>query len=154
MQVPIRLSQTNNMISTYILHGEVGHSFEECKEFKQTLQDLMDMQLIQVGCCYDSNVNMIDKSALGDTQITLDIEIVKQLMVIPRPLTIHYTKNDPPQSNIFPKPITIQIPSPFPYKDSKAIPWKYDVEVLKTGSPSDISSIDKTPIVTKLELVQ
>ena len=123
MQVPTRLNQTSNMISTCIPHGKVRHSIKEYTKFKQTLQDLMDMQLFQVGCCYDSNVNMIDKLALGDNQVTQgpqENEIAKLLTVIPKPLTIHYTKMT--LHKVIYSQNQIQIPSPFPYKDSIAAP--------------------------------
>jgi len=45
-----------------------------------------------------------------------------------KPLVIHYAKNSPAASPFSPQLITIQLPTHFPYKDNKAVPWRYEVE--------------------------
>jgi len=34
-------------------------------------------------------------------------------------------------------PVVIQVPSPFPYKSDKAVPWKYGINVLKQEPKGD-----------------
>ncbi|KAJ1386820.1 hypothetical protein SESBI_40511 [Sesbania bispinosa] len=48
---------------------------------------------------------------------------------VPTPLTLHGVHNTQAPTCCRPRPITIQVPSPFLYKNSKAVPWKYDVQV-------------------------
>jgi len=46
------------------IHPKSGHSVEECEQFKQLLQGLMDMQLIQIGYPNkDNEVSVIEESA-------------------------------------------------------------------------------------------
>ncbi|KAJ1419406.1 hypothetical protein SESBI_15157 [Sesbania bispinosa] len=48
-----------------------------------------------------------------------------------------------------PIPITIQVPTSFPYKDNKAVPWRYDVEVLVGDRQVGETNVD-TPNVTNI----
>ncbi|KAJ1394262.1 hypothetical protein SESBI_34365 [Sesbania bispinosa] len=48
-----------------------------------------------------------------------------------------------------PIPITIQVPTSFPYKDNKAVPWRYDVEVLVGDRQVEETNVD-TPNVTNI----
>ncbi|PPR93879.1 hypothetical protein GOBAR_AA26797 [Gossypium barbadense] len=50
-----------------------------------------------------------------------------------RPFVIYYDARKEP---VKPKMI-IEVPSPFPYKDNKAVPWKYDVNIV---TPEDEKS--------------
>ena len=96
------------------LHPDADHTMERCDDFKQILQDLMDKQLVQVGYTRSNNdVLVIDDSALAFS----------------KPLVIHYTRNASAPAPMGPKPITIQIPTTFPYQSNKAVPWRYGVEV-------------------------
>ncbi|KAJ1413409.1 G-patch domain [Sesbania bispinosa] len=59
-------------------------------------------------------------------------EVLQSLIdsqLVPMPLTLHGTHNTQAPNCRRPRPITIQVPSPFSYKNSKAVPWKYDVQV-------------------------
>ncbi|XP_027337054.1 uncharacterized protein LOC113850691 [Abrus precatorius] len=96
------------------LHPNAYHSIEDCEEFKHVLQTLMDKHLVQIGHFKRKN-----------EVLTVD----EQSLTFLKPLVIHYTKCvDTPTTN-GPRPITIQVPAPFPYKDNKAVPWKYDARV-------------------------
>ena len=71
----------------------------------------MDRHFIQVGHRRnDEEVSAADNPAL-------------------KPLVVHYTKNVITLSPDGLRPITIHVPSAFPYKDNKAVPWRYDVHV-------------------------
>jgi len=47
-------------------------------------------------------------------------------------------------------PVVIQVPSPFPYKNDKAVPWKYGISVLNSSScekqENEATDIDKTTV--------
>jgi len=104
----------------FSLHPDAGHAIEHCDVFKQILQGLIDRNFIQVG--YISNHDVV---AVDDLVLTF-----------PKSLVIHYTKGMTNAAPSGPKPITIQIPRPSPYKDNKTVPWRYDVEVC-TNNPEE-----------------
>jgi len=100
----------NHACSLYL---SIDHAIEDCSDFKQILQDLMDRNFVQIGCVGNNDVAAIDDS----------------IPTFPKPLVIHYTKGVANLTPDGPRPITIKIPKPFPYKDNKAVPWRYNVEV-------------------------
>ncbi|KAJ1430872.1 hypothetical protein SESBI_07463 [Sesbania bispinosa] len=97
------------------LHSDTNHTIEDCEEFKRMLQDMMDRKLVQIGC----GGNIVDVSVIDYSASTS-----------PKPLVVHYTRDAAVRTTNRPIPITIQVPTSFPYKDNKAVPWRYDVEVL------------------------
>ncbi|XP_027337107.1 uncharacterized protein LOC113850763 [Abrus precatorius] len=86
-------------------HPNAAHTLEECIEFTHTSQDLMDKQLIQIGC------SKIDQEVLAVNELTSNS---------PKPLVIHYTKKRIASVSTLPKPITLRVPMPFSYKDNKS----------------------------------
>ncbi|KAJ1422402.1 hypothetical protein SESBI_13026 [Sesbania bispinosa] len=94
-----------------------GKSIEETqlRLLEERLKDMMDRKLVQIGCGGNTvDVSVIDYSASTS----------------PKPLVVHYTRDAAVRTTNRPIPITIQVPTSFPYKDNKAVPWRYDVEVL------------------------
>ena len=69
---------------------------------------------------------------------------------IPRlkPLVIHFTRELVAPVEVY--PVVIQVPSPFPYKNDKAVPWKYGISVLNSSScekqENEATDIDKTTV--------
>ncbi|KAJ1433756.1 hypothetical protein SESBI_05903 [Sesbania bispinosa] len=55
---------------------------------------------------------------------------------MPKPLDIHHVKGTPLPTPCGIRPLTILIPTPFPYKSTKAVPWKYDVQALESDAMS------------------
>ncbi|XP_027368345.1 uncharacterized protein LOC113874309 [Abrus precatorius] len=96
------------------LHPNAYHSIEDCEEFKHVLQTLMEKHLVQIEHPKEKN-----------EVLTVD----EQSLTFPKPLVIHYTKCVDTPTTHGTRPITIQVPASFPYKDNKAVPWKYDVRV-------------------------
>ncbi|KAJ1419826.1 hypothetical protein SESBI_14801 [Sesbania bispinosa] len=86
-------------------HCSDEHSIEECDEFKQILQSMMDAHLIQISCESEGR------------------------------------KGTPSPAPCGIRPLTIRIPTPFPYKSTKAVPWKYDVQALARDAIINISGI-------------
>jgi len=107
-------------------HIEAGHHIEDCEKFKLFVQDLIDKQLLQIGhYAKNKDVMMADEHTLP----------------MPRPLVVYYTKSALIPTPCVPKPITIQVPMPFPYKDNKAVPWQYDMEVYVDGHVQNPSPV-------------
>ncbi|KAJ1384902.1 hypothetical protein SESBI_42114 [Sesbania bispinosa] len=105
----------------YAIHPDAEHSIEKCEKFKEVLQSLIDSQLVQISCIRDEGgVNVVQESENAQTPA---------FPKVPTPLTLHGAHNMQASTCCRPRPITIQVPSPFPYKTSKAVPWKYDVQV-------------------------
>ncbi|KAJ1438953.1 hypothetical protein SESBI_02727 [Sesbania bispinosa] len=116
------------------LHSDTNHTIEDCEEFKRMLQDMMDRKLVQIGC----GGNIVDVSVIDYSASTS-----------PKPLVIHYTRDAAVRTTNRPIPITIQVPTSFPYKDNKAVPWRYDVEVLVGDRQVGETNVD-TPNVTNI----
>jgi len=69
---------------------------------------------------------------------------------IPRPkaLVIHFTRESVAPVEVH--PVVIQVPSRFPYKNDKAVPWKYGISVLNNNScekqENEATDVDKTTV--------
>ncbi|XP_073221497.1 uncharacterized protein [Cicer arietinum] len=119
-------------------HLNEDHSIEECNEFKKELQKLINMGTIQIGR-WEKDDGMIATQSEEKLGIT-----------IPKPLVIHFTKEESMNAPGDLRTLIVQIPSPFSYKDNKAIRWNYNVEVhLAKHKNKDVSS-SKATIVTNV----
>ena len=87
----------------------------------------------------DLEVNMVGESDATQVQESANTQVSddKQISGAPKPLVIHYTRSTPVQSSYNLKPLIIQVPTHFPYKNTKVVPWKYDVQVLVNESKND-----------------
>ncbi|KAJ1402773.1 G-patch domain [Sesbania bispinosa] len=95
----------------------------------------------------EMGVNVVQESENAQTQV---------FPKVPTPLTLHGTHNTQAPTYHGPRPITIQVPSPFPYKNSKAVPWKYDVQVRVgdvQGNRVDPSIGHGAPTVTNISSI-
>ena len=116
-------------------HADSDHSIEECSEFKSFLQDLMDRHILQIWH------QRKEKEVFA--QIGKESNIPK-----PKPVVIHFTRESvaPVEVHL----VVIQVPSPFPYKTDKAVPWKYWISVLNSSScekqENEATDIDKTTV--------
>ncbi|EOY19441.1 Uncharacterized protein TCM_044564 [Theobroma cacao] len=85
--------------------GAIGHSIQNCDSFRDTPAE-------------------VASSSFGANK--------------PKPLTIFYEENRSPMNDTSPtmirSGITIEVPSPFPYKSDKAVPWNYECNILSTTS--------------------
>jgi len=73
------------------------------------------------------------KDEMKDNKIcTLMGEVAKkENPFLPRPLIVFYQENRNKSSSCNPKQLIVQVPSPFKFKDLKAVPWRYDCQVLQ-----------------------
>ncbi|XP_052726214.1 uncharacterized protein LOC108332575 [Vigna angularis] len=109
---------------TCALHSDDGHSIEECGEFEDILQDLLDRSLMQV--CYKDKEGEVFTQIDGESDVTL-----------PEPLVIHFTRTTHvPVAEEKPS-VVIRAPSPFPYRSEKVVPWMYGAHVLDEGKGAD-----------------
>ncbi|XP_052736677.1 uncharacterized protein LOC128197875 [Vigna angularis] len=115
---------------TCALHPDDGHSIEECVEFEDFLQDLLDRSLMQV--CYKDKEGEVFTQIGGESDVTL-----------PEPLVIHFTRTTHAPVAEEKSYVVIRAPSPFPYKNEKAVPWMYGAHVLDEvkGAHSAIENI-------------
>ncbi|KAK5835972.1 hypothetical protein PVK06_011703 [Gossypium arboreum] len=106
-------------------HGTGGHDIQSCEEFKRVLQNMMDNKEIEI--FYKG------EEADGGEICASDHQSSGFPYSSDRPLIIYYDAKKEP---VKPK-LIIEVPSPFPYKDNKAIPWKYDVNIVtpEDGKP-------------------
>jgi len=66
----------------------------------------------------------------------------------PKPLVIHFTRESIAPTEVH--HVVIQISSPFPYKNDKAVPWKYGISVLNNDlcerQENKTTDVDKTDV--------
>ncbi|KAJ1412080.1 G-patch domain [Sesbania bispinosa] len=131
-----------------VVHPDAEHSIEEGEKFKEILQSLLDSQLVQISREKDERrINVVQGSEDAQNQT---------FPGVPMPLTLHGAHNTHAPTCHGPRPITIQVPSPFSYKNSKAVPWKYDVQVEVgdvQGNRVDLSIGPGAPAVTNISAI-
>ena len=96
-------------------HASTEHSIDECAEFKNFVQDLIDRHILQV------------THQRKEDEVFSSEEWVPQR---PKPLVIQFTRptNSMPAGR---QPLVIQTPAAFPYKNDKVVPWKYGVSIIQ-----------------------
>ena len=114
----------------YRFHASTEHSVDECAEFKDFVQDLIDKHILQVS------------HQRKEGEVFAGEEWIPQR---PRPLVIQFTKatNSVPSGR---QPLVIQTPSSFPYKDDKVVPWKYGVSIIQGEQKDESANQDKAEI--------
>ncbi|XP_017647806.1 uncharacterized protein LOC108487996 [Gossypium arboreum] len=99
-------------------HEIEGHDIQSCEGFRKLLQDMMDNKEIEI-------FNKMKEADEGEV-CTSDNQSSDFPYSADRPLVIYY---DAKKEQVRPKMI-VEVPSPFLYKDNKAVPWKYDVNII------------------------
>ncbi|XP_016676185.2 uncharacterized protein [Gossypium hirsutum] len=97
-------------------HGIEGHDIQSCEEFRKLLQYMMD----------NKEIGIFNKEADEGEVCAFDNQSSSFPYSTDRPLVIYYGAK---KEQVKPKMI-IEVPSPFPYKGNKAVPWKYDVNII------------------------
>ncbi|KAA0037719.1 uncharacterized protein E6C27_scaffold141G00110 [Cucumis melo var. makuwa] len=110
-----------------LFHPETNdHFIEDCCEFKNEVQKLMDAKILLVGqmSMQEIEVNMI-------TDASSNKKTSNETTSIWKPLVIHYEEKPSIMSYIQkPKAMTIEIPGPFAYKDNHVVPCKYEYQFI------------------------
>ncbi|CAJ1937501.1 unnamed protein product, partial [Sphenostylis stenocarpa] len=67
-------------------------------------------------------------------------------LVVSAQLVIHFNTNKSPFISQGRQPLVTQAPSPFPYKDNKAVPWRYSAQEMNNGQHEEtmnkVSNVD------------
>ncbi|KAA0037781.1 uncharacterized protein E6C27_scaffold471G00160 [Cucumis melo var. makuwa] len=114
-----------------------GHVVQQCQKFRSKVQQLMDSKILTV---YRGQ----RKDEKKDSKICALIDEVseKEDSFLPRPLTVFYQESHNESTSFCnPKKLTIQVSSPFKFKDLKAVPWRYDCQVITGPSVDNIIGI-------------
>ncbi|XP_014506315.1 uncharacterized protein LOC106766070 [Vigna radiata var. radiata] len=106
------------------LHPDAEHSIEECVEFEEFLQDLLDRGLMQV-CCKSEEEQVFTQTGDGSG------------MTLPEPLVIRFTRTTPIPLTQGRSPVVIRVPALFPYKNEKAVPWRYGTHAVDEAQSVD-----------------
>ncbi|XP_052485179.1 uncharacterized protein LOC105797583 [Gossypium raimondii] len=116
-------------------HGIEGHDIQSCKEFRKLLQDMMDNKEIKV-------LDSVERAEEGEICASDNQSTVLPYSV-DRPLVIYYEAKKEEVSREVKPSLIIEVPVPFSYKDNKAVPWKYDVNiVVPEGEKSKVMNED------------
>ncbi|PPS15313.1 hypothetical protein GOBAR_AA05257 [Gossypium barbadense] len=95
-----------------------GHDIQSCEKFKRLLQDQMDNKEINV---FNKREEANEREVCASDSQSSDLPYSAD-----RPLVIYYdVKKEPVKLKVI-----IEVPSLFPYKDVKAVPWKYNVNIV------------------------
>ncbi|XP_040937988.1 uncharacterized protein [Gossypium hirsutum] len=96
-------------------HEKEGHDVQDCEEFKALVQGFIDNKEIQIfeGSSCEKQVCVLENEQKGTSW-------TKIIISLPR--------NNEVGAQTLPK-VIIHKPMPFPYKDSKRVPWSYDYNV-------------------------
>ncbi|KAA0051766.1 Gag-pro-like protein [Cucumis melo var. makuwa] len=116
--------------------GVVGHVVQHCQKFRSKVQQLMDSKILMV---YREQ----GKDEMKDSKICALMDEVseKEYSFLPRPLTVFYQESRNESTFYNPKKLMIQAPSPFKFKDLKAVSWRYDCQVIIGPSIDNIIGI-------------
>ncbi|KAL4021671.1 hypothetical protein IC575_020477 [Cucumis melo] len=117
--------------------GVAGHVVQQCQKFRSKVQQLMDSKILTV---YRGQ----GKDEMKDSKICALMDEVseKKDSFLPRPLTVFYQESHNESTSFCNlKKLTIQVPSPFKFKDLKAVPWWYDCQVITGPSVDNITGI-------------
>ena len=95
-----------------LMHPSVLHNMEMCSAVRNLLQQMIDQGRLEVSNEGKEEQHICLQSA--------DKEDPKQ----PKPLVIHFTRDTAPQRPQHPSVVSSVRPIPFPYKNSRTVPWR------------------------------
>ncbi|KAL4277859.1 hypothetical protein GQ457_03G015420 [Hibiscus cannabinus] len=100
-----------------------GHEIQECQEFRRLIQAMMDnkeLDFFSKGRDYEVQ----DVCVIDDTPTPGNFAGLK-------PLIIKMGPKGTEDIVVATSALVIKAPAPFPYKDSKHVPWKYECETVR-----------------------
>ncbi|XP_038999865.1 uncharacterized protein LOC120125518 [Hibiscus syriacus] len=102
-------------------HCDDGHQIQDCHEFKNIIQKLMDGKEMQF---FEEELtkNEGDVHASEDNSEKIDTKMKKQIFVISKP---SYEVNKGKSVS----KVVIKTPVPFAYKDNRSVPWSYTCQI-------------------------
>ena len=118
----------------------MSHTIGKCERFKALLQKMMD----------HGEIEFFEKIMKGSINMITDAKFIRESSEQrPRPLTIFFKDNTVPMvnENVHPSKLIVEVPSPFPYMNSKMVPWNYHsnyVNEVVTANISDIRGMTRS----------
>ncbi|XP_052478849.1 uncharacterized protein LOC128034124 [Gossypium raimondii] len=114
-------------------HSVERLDIQYCKELKKLLQDMMDNKEVKV-------FDRVEGAEEGEICAS-DNQSMAFPYSVDRPLVIYYEAKKEEVGREFKPSLIIEVPTPFFYKDNKAVPWNYDVNiVVPEGEKSKVVS--------------
>ncbi|XP_040971341.1 uncharacterized protein [Gossypium hirsutum] len=109
-------------------HEKEGHEVQDCEKFKALVQGFMDNEELQIfeGSSCEKQVCVQEDKQKGTSRPRIIISLLR---------------NNEVGEQTEPK-VIIHKPTPFPYKDSKRVPWSYDCSVT-VPEKGNIASMSK-----------
>ena len=136
--------------------GYVGHVVQDCEEFRNIVQALMDKKEIEFSEKIEKkSVNVNIEEGYFNTSSSRG----------PKALTIYYEDELEvarcPTIEISMPKLKVEVSSPFAYKSDKAVPWNYNCSYINETAAIDLIGVGRitrsgrcySPIMTK-EVVQ
>ncbi|XP_006582598.1 uncharacterized protein [Glycine max] len=112
-----------------LMHPGVLHDMETSSVVRDLLQQMIDQGRLEVGSEGAEEQHVYMQSA--------DEEGPKK----PKPLVIHFTRDTTPQRPQHPSTVSGGRPIPFPYENSRIVPWRYAPLGSRKEEATDISSL-------------
>lgn len=94
-----------------------------CKLVRVDVQNLMDQGVLQV-CGLATNE---------------EVSVIEPCFNLPEPVEIIYQRKDIIRLISYPSPVVVCMPTPFPFKSTNVVPWKYNITVMD-GESEDVKS--------------
>ena len=116
--------------------GYVGHVVQDCEEFRNIIQALMDKKEIEFSeKIKEKFVNVIVGEGYSNTSSSRG----------PKALTIYYedelkVARRPTVEISMPK-LKVEVPSSFSYKSNKVVPWKYNCNYINETTATDLTGV-------------
>jgi len=114
LMVYTKLAKCGLIKGTHDNCEECATSPEGCQLVKEQVQELMNLGILQISRARKmADVSVIEPHFENNTKALKPVEIL-------------YEKRDVHPLMSLRQPVVICVPSPFPYKRSKTVPWNYD----------------------------
>ncbi|XP_019447293.1 PREDICTED: uncharacterized protein LOC109350516 [Lupinus angustifolius] len=126
------------------MHGRVGHSLKDCKEFRLLLQKMMDLKLIATGGrsqCY--GINVLEKH---QNEVPVFIRTYEPVINPPGGVQTYCNQHQWESFIRQMEPVITGEQGP-PYESDKAVPWVYKEEPM--GNPSIVTNIAGSSRITR-----
>ena len=112
-----------------LIHQGVLHNMETCSVVRDLLQQMIDHGRVEV-----------NNEGKGEQHICMQ-SAYKEGPKKPQPLVIHFTRDTVPQRPRQHSAVSGVRPIPFPYKNSRAVPWRYAPSGGKKEEATNIGSL-------------
>ena len=116
--------------------GYVGHVVQDCEEFRNIVQALMDKKEIEFfEKIEEKSINVIVREGYSNTSSSGKAKA----------LTIYYEDKPEvarrPTVEISMPKLKVEVPSPFVYKSDKAVPWNYNCSYIIEIATTDLIGV-------------